>query len=83
MRKEMAVMMLGVWVALLPFLGIPRRWDNAILLITGALIVMFGFILRKQALDRARYQSRRADTFAENAPAHDQGGVGAPDHAAR
>ena len=80
MRKELAVMLLGAWIALEPFLGFPRSWDEPMLLVSGLLLVLLGFLLRHNALERLKTQSRRTDTFAQNAPVHDREYTGESQH---
>jgi hypothetical protein len=80
MRKELTVMILGAWIALVPYLGFPRSWDEPMLVISGLLLVLVGFLLRHHALERLKRQSRRSDSFAENTPAHDREYSGESSH---
>lgn len=80
MSKDLLIIALGAWVALLPFLGFPNRWDTWILVASGALIILLMFLLRR---DLVRYIEKikgrdegRAEAFVENSG-------GAPAAAAR
>jgi len=61
----MTIVVLGIWVIILPHLGVPGSWDAVITTITGIVIVIAGLYLRASVL------SRRARTphqpFVENA----------------
>ena len=46
MTKEMTVITLGIWVIIVPYLGVPISWRTGILIITGLCIVLVGFLLR-------------------------------------
>lgn len=65
MSKEMTIMVLGVWVMILPQLGFPSSWRAVLLFITGFLIVVVGFLLRKQAL-AAEGKHTEHRSFVEN-----------------
>ena len=45
MSKETGVILIGIWVFILPFLGIPGSWRATLLTITGIGLVLLGFIL--------------------------------------
>ncbi len=52
MSKDMAVVILGVWITILPYLGIPNSWRTAILLCSGLAVAALGFAMRRDALRR-------------------------------
>ncbi len=53
MSKETLVFIIGVFLTILPFLGLPESWRQYAVAITGAILVVVGYILR-----RALYLSR-------------------------
>ncbi len=57
----------GVWLIILPFTGFPRSWKNAILIITGVVILYLGTRLWRTAAVRKmrRTQEVRTETFTE------------------
>ena len=63
MTKELAVIILGAWVALVPFLGFPHSWDAPLLLIVGCMLVVLGFLVRN---DRVRIEEERSDAPASS-----------------
>lgn len=65
MSKEMTVIALGVWVIIIPYLGIPGSWRTGLLVVSGFLIVLVGFLLRTQSFAHStRHGAHR--TFEEN-----------------
>jgi len=68
MSKEMAVIASGIWVAVIPYLGIPGSWRTILTMLTGLVIVSLGFFLRAEVLSRGSHRSRH-HLFVENLPA--------------
>lgn len=54
MTLDVLIMGMGALVALLPFLGFPLQWDNYLMALFGALIIILGIIVRRRGL---RYRS--------------------------
>jgi len=84
MSKEMGVVALGVWVVVMPYLGIYRSWLTILMVLTGTALMIVGFLLRGEAITREHQQQhvqekpRRKSrvTFQESAPvvSHDYTG---------
>lgn len=72
MTKDLVIIVLGIWTALLSFLGLPAVWDRALLLVTGFTISILMFILRRdffnyvRRLRKSRDGKRQTDTYAES-----------------
>ena len=66
MSKEMAVIVLGIVVAVTPYLGIPGSWKTILLLVTGVSILVLGFFLRAEMLSRGLRRGNN-HPFVENA----------------
>lgn len=64
MSKEMTVIALGIFVAVVPYLGIPGTWKTAIFVVAGLALAGVGFFLRGEAL--ARRAGYGHDHFVEN-----------------
>lgn len=47
MRKDVIVMLGGVFVALLPFLGFPNSWDKVLMVVTGIILFAAGIAVRR------------------------------------
>lgn len=66
MSKEMVVIAVGIWILIIPYLGVPGGWRTALLLITGIGLIVLGFFLRAEALSR---EGRRGySSFVEHVP---------------
>lgn len=65
MSKSTAILLLGLLVALVPFLGIPPSWDPYLLVPAGLLIAVLGFVLRQRMAD-VRARRPAPDVFTEN-----------------
>ncbi len=52
MSKETGVIAIGIWVFVLPFLGIPGSWKEMLFILTGAGLAALGFFLRTEAISR-------------------------------
>jgi hypothetical protein len=65
MSKEMTVIVLGLWVAVLPYLGIPGDWRTILLLLSGLGIAVIGFLLRGEALSHGTRPHER-NSFVES-----------------
>lgn len=78
MSKEMMVIALGLWIIVIrTLLGIPGSWQTFLFIITGVALAVIGFLLRGEALGRARPASepskKTSYTFVESdiPPAHE------------
>jgi hypothetical protein len=66
MSKEMAVIALGIWVIIIPYLGVPGSWRTALIVVTGIGLILLGFYLRAEALSRTG--RRGHSSFVEHVP---------------
>lgn len=62
MRKTRVLLSLGVWVAILPFLGFPYSWKNVLFFITGLGLIYFSYLLYKEY----KTTEKTFDNFKEN-----------------
>ena len=70
---------LGLWIiAVRTLLGLPGSWQTFLFIVTGAVLAVIGFLLRGEALGRARptgeaLQKNSTYSFIESVapPAHD------------
>lgn len=69
MSKERVLIALGVFTAVLPFLGFPRAWKTILFLLTGVCVATLAYLLRKELLQNNEWVSahkKSATTFVEN-----------------
>jgi len=69
MSKEMTVIVLGICVIIVPYLGVPGTWRTALLVVSGIGIATIGFLLRGEALGRGSGGTKH-NTFTESLPTH-------------
>ena len=56
MSKEMSLIVLGIVVAVVPYLGIPGSWKTALLVLCGLGIALIGFLLRGETLSHPDHE---------------------------
>mgnify|MGYP000889931139 CR=1 FL=1 len=64
MKRARKVLFLGIWVALLPYLGFPLLIKNILSSLSGLLVVYFSYVLYTEAKQKEKRPT--IDTFAEN-----------------
>jgi TRAP-type C4-dicarboxylate transport system permease small subunit len=69
MTREILLIILGIWVGLLPYLGFPAGIDTYILSATGALIFFLAIMIHNDNAKRRYSRARKADSFEQSAPA--------------
>ena len=71
MSKETGVIVLGMWVFLVPFLGVPGSWKTVLLVLSGLGIAVIGFLLRTEAVTNGTHAHDSFTDSAHAAPAHE------------
>lgn len=66
MRKEKTLLIIGVWVAILPFLGFPSPWRNILFLITGLAIMYLSYLFYLEFKARSSKDINHSKTFVDN-----------------
>jgi hypothetical protein len=68
MSKETLVFILGAFLTVLPFLGLPELWKQYTVAAVGAVLVIIGYVLRRalylSRIDRGDGE-RGTDSFVE------------------
>ncbi|MBI2630946.1 hypothetical protein HYW73_01875 [Candidatus Nomurabacteria bacterium] len=65
MRKARTFLILGVWIAILPFLGFPYSWKDILSALSGLAVMFLSYILYKEY--KAKEGKRETfDNFKEN-----------------
>ena len=58
--------MMGIWVAVLPYLGFPYSWKGVLTTITGVGLIYFSYILYQEAKMKGNKKEETFDNFSEN-----------------
>ena len=68
MSKETLVFILGVFLTVLPFLGLPELWKQYAIATIGAILIIVGYVLRRalylERIDKGNGE-RGTDSFVE------------------
>jgi len=65
MQKARILLFLGIWVAVLPYLGFPYSWKDILSFLTGLIIIFFSYVLyRDYKIKEAK--EKKFDNFLEN-----------------
>lgn len=71
MSKDITIIILGFFVALVPFLGFPPSWETALYVLSGFSIVVLTFLLRKDFVARSPNGEKKTDVYVENGMRHE------------
>ncbi len=66
MRKERTLLILGLWVAILPFLGFPNNWRRILFILTGLALVYLAKLYYLEVKARIARVDTRSKTFVDN-----------------
>jgi len=66
MSKIKIILILGIWVAILPYLGFPYSFKNILFSITGLAFVGIGYLLYKEQIIEGKIKEKTFDNFSEN-----------------
>lgn len=66
MRKERTLLVIGLLVAILPFLGFPNNWRRLLFVLLGVALVYLAYLFYKQAKARLAINSNHSKTFVDN-----------------
>lgn len=65
MRKARIFLILGIWVAVLPYLGFPRSWKDILMTLSGLGLIYVSFMLYKE-FKAKQNKEETFDNFSEN-----------------
>lgn len=66
MQKARTFLILGVWVAILPYLGFPSTWKNILFTLTGLIIIALSYTSYKEQKAKEGAGAEAYDNFKEN-----------------
>lgn len=66
MKKARILLALGVWVAILPYLGFPPTWKAILFSISGLGIIFIAYLIYREHKINFKLQKKNFDNFSEN-----------------
>lgn len=66
MRKAYILLILGVWVAVLPYLGFPYSWKAILTTLSGFGFIFASYILYKESRTKEFKEKKTFENFSEN-----------------
>lgn len=66
MRKERTLFIIGIWVAVLPYLGFYESWRKILFIITGLGLVYLSYLFYTEAKNRLGKDENRVKSFVDN-----------------
>ncbi len=66
MRKERTLFIIGIWVAILPYLGFYESWRKIMFIITGLGIVCLSYLFYTEARNRLGKDENKVKSFVDN-----------------
>ncbi|MES3031926.1 MAG: hypothetical protein V4699_01640 [Patescibacteria group bacterium] len=66
MNKARILLFLGIWVAVLPYLGFPSFWKNILATLSGLGFVYIGYVIYQESRKSGEKAGKTFDNFSEN-----------------
>lgn len=66
MRKERTLLIIGIWVATLSYLGFPQDWRKILFLITGFMIIYLAYLFYHESKDRILKNGNHSKIYVDN-----------------
>ena len=66
MRKEKTLFIIGLWIAILPFLGFPINMRKVLFLLTGLAIMYLAYLFYLEVKVRLAKDVNQSKTFVDN-----------------
>ena len=66
MRKAHLFLILGIWVAILPYLGFPYSWKDTLTTVSGLGLIYFSFTFHQKSKLKVNKKKEIFDNFSEN-----------------
>ncbi len=65
MYKARILLILGIWIALLPYLGFPYSWKNILFTLSGLGLIYLSYVLYKE-YKTGETEEKSSNNFSEN-----------------
>ncbi|OGJ03770.1 hypothetical protein A3G06_02560 [Candidatus Nomurabacteria bacterium RIFCSPLOWO2_12_FULL_46_14] len=64
MSRIKTLFVLGIWIAILPYLGFPSSWKNILITLSGLGLAFLSYLIRRE--ERIVKKEKTFDNFSEN-----------------
>ncbi len=65
MRRARTLLLIGIWITILPYLGFPYSWKNVLFTLSGLGLVYFSYIFYRELKANSKADGE-FDNFREN-----------------
>jgi len=65
MNRARIFLILGTWIAVLPYLGFPSFWKNILFSLSGLILVYFSYIMYRSSRTKEN-NTKNFDNFSES-----------------
>lgn len=66
MQRSYILLTLGIWIAVLPYLGFPYFWKNILFSVSGLGLMYVSFLMYKELKHQKKNKKEIFDNFSEN-----------------
>lgn len=66
MRKEKTLFIIGIWVAILPYLGFYESWRKILFIITGIGLIYLAYLFYTETKNRLGKDENNVKSFVDN-----------------
>jgi len=66
MRKAYTLLILGIWITILPYLGFPYSWKDILMTLSGLGLIYVSYTLYKKSKMKQIKKEKLFDNFSEN-----------------
>ena len=68
MTIDALIILAGMLVTVIPFLGFPLRLDNVLLVVLGVIVIVLGIIVRRRGLMRRSAINKGNGSYVDSVP---------------
>lgn len=66
MRKARILLILGIWIVVLPYLGFPYSWKGILTTFSGLGLIYFSYMFYQESKIKEIKEEKTFDNFSEN-----------------
>jgi hypothetical protein len=80
MLKQRLICIIGIWIMVLPYIGIPLSWKKILFFITGLITFGLGYLLYRERRTYLSGSKNHSQVFVEHKPQHSHPDIIAPNN---